>query len=119
MDVENSRKALSALDQITTRGESVEDILKRERQWAGRGRFGPAGIITQLVQPFLNRAALEKFRQKFIKIESELDRMKIHLAAHAYELEHGKLPATARDLVPQYLKAIPLDPATGQELPLN
>lgn len=41
------------------------------------------------------------------------------IAAHAYELEHGRPPATARDLVPHYVKSIPLDPATGQELPLN
>ena len=93
--------------------------MKRERQWARRGRFGRAGIITQLVQPFLNRKALEKGRQKFSKIETDIQRMKIQLAARAYELDHGQPPAAARELVPQYLKSVPLDSATGHELPLN
>lgn len=119
MDLESTRKALSALDEIASRSESGDDIMKRERQWARRGRFGPAGIITQLVQPFLNRKVLEKGRQRFIKSETDLDRMKIRLAARAYELDHGQPPATDRDLVPQYLKAIPLDPTTGNQLPLN
>lgn len=119
MDLESTRKVLSALDEVASQSESSNDILKRERQWARRGRLGPAGIFTQLVQPFLNRKALEKGRQKFIKIESDLDRMKLRAAAHAYELDHGEPPATARDLVPQYLKAIPLDATTGKELPLD
>lgn len=119
MDSESTRKALSALDEIASRSESTDDILKRERQWARRGRFGPAGIISQIVQPFLNRKALEMGRKQFTKIETDLGRMKVQLAAHAYELNHGKSPAAARDLVPQYLKSIPLDPTTGQELPLN
>lgn len=119
MDLENSRKALSALDEIANRSESSNDIMKRERQWARRGKFGPAGIISQLVQPFLNRKALEKSRQRFIKIETDIQRMQIQVAAHAYELEHGQAPAAARDLIPQYLKAVPLDPETGKELPLN
>ena len=119
MDMNSTRKALSALDEIAGRSESADEVLKRERQWARRGRFGLAGAFTQLLQPFLNRKALEKGRQRFIKGETEIRRMKVQLAIHAYELDHGQPPAAARELVPQYLKAVPLDPATGQELPLN
>ena len=61
----------------------------------------------------------ESGRQKFARLEADLRRMRIHLAARAYELEHGKPPVAARDLVPQYLKSVPLDPATARELPLN
>ena len=62
---------------------------------------------------------MESGRQKFARLETDLQRMRIHLAARAYELQHGKPPGAARDLVPQYLKAVPLDPSTHQELPLN
>lgn len=119
MDLESTRKTLSALDEVASRSEPAEDILKRERQWARSGRFGSAGILTQIIQPFLNRKALEKGRQKFTEIETDLQRTRIQLARHAFELDHGQPPATARDLVPQYLKAIPLDPATSQELPVK
>ena len=56
-----------------------------------------------------------------IRVLSETDilRTKIQLAAHAYELDHGKPPTATRDLVPQYLKSVPHDPATDKELPLN
>ncbi len=118
-DLEGSRRALSALDEVASGSESAEEILKRERQWARLGRFGPAGILTQIVQPFLSRQALGSGRQKFIKLETDLQRMRIHLAARAYQLDHGKPPGAARDLVPQYLKSVPLDPATARELPLN
>lgn len=39
-------------------------------------------------------------------------------AARAYELDHGKPPARAADLVPEYLKAVPKDPETGVEMGL-
>ena len=38
------------------------------------------------------------------------------LAARAYELDKGHPPASAADLVPDYLKAIPQDPVTGTNL---
>ena len=41
------------------------------------------------------------------------------LAARAYELEKGNPPATASELVPDYLKELPKDPATGEPLQLT
>jgi hypothetical protein len=38
------------------------------------------------------------------------------LAARAYELDHGAPPKEIADLVPAYLKTIPLDPTTGTNL---
>ena len=40
----------------------------------------------------------------------------IALASRAYELDKGHPPATAADLVPEYLKAVPQDPVTGTNL---
>ena len=119
MDIEATRKAIAALDDVAARSESAEEVFKREKKWARRGRFGPGGFFTQFIQAFLNRKALEKARQKFIQSETDILRTKVQLAAHAYELDQGKPPAAACDLVPQYLKAAPLDPATGKEMPLN
>jgi hypothetical protein len=38
------------------------------------------------------------------------------LAARAYELDKGHLPANVADLVPDYLKAIPQDPFTDTNM---
>ena len=43
-------------------------------------------------------------------------RTMLSFAARAYELEHGKPPASAADLVPAYLKTIPQDPNTGTNM---
>jgi hypothetical protein len=118
-DAITARKLAEGLEDAAVGSESAETIFQREAQWARRGRFGRVNLVTQLLQPFLNRGMKAKANQRFAKGAVELQRAALHAAAHAYELDHGQPPAAARDLVPQYLKSIPLDPATGRELPLN
>ncbi len=120
LDLESTLKTIAALEAAVSRNESYDEVFKRERRWARHGRFGRAGLFTQLFQYyFRDRKSLARALQKFTKIKTDIRQMQIQLAVHAFELDHGKPPATARDLVPQYLKTIPLDPATGNELPLN
>jgi hypothetical protein len=40
----------------------------------------------------------------------------LDLAARAFELDKGHPPASASDLVPEYLKAVPQDPVTGTNM---
>jgi hypothetical protein len=42
----------------------------------------------------------------------------LRLAVRAYTLERGVAPRQAADLVPAYLSHVPVDPSTGQPLPL-
>lgn len=117
-DAITARSVAAALEEIATRQESSTTLWKREAQWARAGRFGTVNFFTQLLQPFLQRDLKAKAEQKFSKAATDLQRTTLRAAAHAYELDHGQPPATARDLVPKYLKAVPLDPTTGSELPL-
>jgi hypothetical protein len=119
MDSETTRSALSALESVQAHSESGEEVIKREKQWARRGRFGSMGVVGQFVQPFMSRKVLAKGRQKFIQSESDIGRMQLQLATHAYQLERGNPPASMNELVPQYLKSAPVDPETGKELPFN
>lgn len=41
------------------------------------------------------------------------------LAIRLYEREHGQLPATLTELVPQYLPAVPLDPMAADNRPIS
>jgi hypothetical protein len=52
-------------------------------------------------------------------IQKQTQRLAIACAARAYELDHGQKPKKAEDLVPGYLKTVPKDVATGQNLTLN
>jgi hypothetical protein len=119
MDADAARKIVAVLDDIANERESAEDIFKREAQWARRGRFGKVGVFTQLLAPFQSRKMRESAQAKFVKLVNDLQRTKLRAAAHAYELDHGEPPAGVHELVPQYLKSLPLDPESGKELPLN
>ena len=53
MDAENACQAIAALDQVIARTESYDVVMKRERQWARRGRCGsrrPAGRVPDLAR---------------------------------------------------------------------
>jgi len=118
-DEETSKEIVSTLGDVSARTESTDDILERDAAWARRGRFGPSNFFGQLVAGFLNRKALAKAKDKFAKGALDLLRTKIHAAAHAFELEQGRPPASVHELVPEYLEAVPRDPATGNELLLD
>ena len=119
MDAKTSRKVLDGLKELVDKREVPAEVWKSEGQWARRGRFGQVNFIMILATPFLQRDMRKKTDQKFAKGFSELQQSTVHAAAHAYEVDHGKPPAAPRELVPGYLKTIPIDATTGKEIPLN
>ena len=119
VDSATSQRIVATLDDVLRSQESPRDVFKREAQWAQKGRFGRVSFFQRLIQRFLTRKTLARAEQKFIKGGVDLQRTKLRAAVRAYELDHGQPPAMARDLVPHYLKSVPLDAATGQEMPLN
>ncbi len=64
----------------------------------------------------LSRRAQKNFVQKCNQSELQLERLIIDLAVRAYELDHGQHPKSLNELVPDYLDAVPVDPATGTKL---
>jgi hypothetical protein len=63
------------------------------------------------------RIAQARQRASRINVVSQLTRKHIiTLAARAFELEHNAKPKTVADLVPTYLKAVPIDPFTGKDM---
>ena len=59
-------------------------------------------------------APLIKSRAEEIRLHTGF--ILIQLALHAYRLEHGAYPQSVTELVPGYLKALPLDPHGGKPL---
>lgn len=117
-DAATARKLVDALDEVAARRELPAEVFKREAQWARQGRLGPASVFARILLPFQSRKIRASTEVKFKKAADDLQRAKLRAAVHAYEVDHGALPASARDLTPQYLKSVPLDSSTGQELPL-
>ena len=119
LDAKCARQAAQALEALEARQESLDTIFARERRWMRAGRFGEAGLLQQLMAAFTNRPADARIRLKAQRVARELRQTMLDCAARAYELDRGKRPATADALVPDYLKAVPLDPATGQPMTLR
>ena len=58
----------------------------------------------------------EKLIIKTGNAELQTKQLMIDLATRAYKLEQGRHPNSPSDLVPDYLKAVPVDPTTGTNL---
>ena len=115
LDTNECRVAIQALEKLDSPNESAEEFLKRDLKW-GRRVSGWRAWITSLLAFNQTRQAQQKFRTKLDTTDLARRRLMIDLAARAYELENGKRPKTIADLVPDYLKTIPLDPFTGTNI---
>ena len=120
VDAPTARLVAAGLEELSAGRESLSVISERERRWAREGRFGPpVGFWQWWLTPILTRQAYQKMQQKFQQHDANLRRAMLDFAGRAFEVEHGKPPGSARELVPDYLRAVPLDPASGKEMPLR
>ncbi len=115
LDANRCREAAAALEAAEPRRESVASVLQQERDWARRN-YGLKGEIARLITYKSIRQSENTFTAKSKAQATRTRNLMVKLAARAYELEHGNRPQTFADLVPAYLKAVPLDPATGTNM---
>jgi hypothetical protein len=115
LDAKQCAEVARELEAIDTGIEPYSETLDEEEAWA----WETQGIRGKFVE-LIDHKELETVRKKFIlKFENDQIHRRsvmISFAARAYELDHGKRPASLADLVPSYLKAIPQDPTTGADL---
>jgi len=119
LDAKNCREAVTILETLESKSDSIEVVLRNEKRWVRRTygwreRFGE--MIRRLIYFKSTRLEDQKFVAKIQTREKEFRVLMLDLAARAYELEKGERPKTIRELVPNYLKTIPLDPLTGTNM---
>ena len=66
----------------------------------------------------LAKRAQKNFVMRCNQSELLFKRLVVDLAVRAYELDRGQKLTNLSELVPEYLDAIPVDPATGTRLTL-
>lgn len=111
LDATQCRTTAAALEACENQREPMDTVRARERAWASR-TYGLSGRIARL---FAFRSLTRTEQGVTAKVQAQAKQARsllIKLAARAYELEKGEGPKTIADLVPVYLKAIPLDPQT-------
>jgi len=118
LDAKQCAEVAHALEEIDSKAEPIENTLAQQRNFA-RQQGGITGQFIELVRFREVRASRKKFTDKFHASQIYHRKVMIAFAAHAYELDKGKLPVSIAELVPTYLKAIPQDPVTGTNMVLG
>jgi hypothetical protein len=72
---------------------------------------GEVGRTPQLVKGII--PAVEKLNKSAIYTQARLRAAALGLAAERYRLKHGRWPKRLEDLVPEQIKALPVDPYKG------
>ena len=120
LNTESCRATINALDKLDADASPALVYLTRDRQW--RRKATGTSALSAWIQSALMIKMLRQTDQNFTARLSAADRRRrqllLNLASRAYELEHGKRPFRAEDLVPSLLRAVPKDPETGTNLVL-
>jgi len=120
LDTQSCRATIAILEEIDSRNDVAAVYLKRDRQWSREAtglkeRFQEIWMSKSL---FSNRQNDQGFTTTLLAADHRRRQLLLNLAARAYELEHGKRPLRAEDLVPSVLRTVPKDPETGTNLVL-
>jgi len=117
------KRAALALQEHESRRESIDDIARRDNEWSWR-TYGMLARIRLMIEarslrlrkrwsspmPYTERTSQTHAR--------EVRLLMLRLAGRAFELERGRKPQRASELLPDYLRAIPLDPRSEAPLEL-
>jgi hypothetical protein len=107
---------LEALDPPLSDWQAVVDL---ETQFSDRITPRAARLALRLQGLFGQyplRRGLDQFVARVKPVVAERRTLILRLAALRFERETGRVPDSASELVPRYLRAIPLDPDTGEPL---
>lgn len=115
LDSKQCREVIEVLELIRRKSESAENVLDQEKFYfrhvsGWRDRY-VGFLMSRAMKP-----AQVNLMQKCRDQERKVNVLLLDAAVHAYELEKGERPKSLGELVPSYLKAIPLDPTTGTKL---
>ncbi len=125
LNAEQCKQAALFLEEIDSQRDSFAEITARELEWQRKVYSVFVRLLAAFDKSVLNetdpfRALADTFARDPEKEYSlrtfEVRLLLLKLAVRAHELETGNRPQKAAQLVPNYLRHVPRDPATGGEL---
>jgi hypothetical protein len=118
LDAKTCREAAATLETLDAQRQTWNEVMQQESAWSRRAYPGLRNRLHAMMTSGLLKPAYQKGEQKFNKRQIMTRQLLVDLAARVYELEHGHRPSSVAELVPDYLKAVPKDPASGANLVL-
>lgn len=116
LDARSCRETAATLETLDNQRETWNAVMQQERDWSRRTFPGVRNEVGRLILRNTMNKAYPIAEEKFDKQQLKTRQLTVDLAARAYVLDKGHPPASAGDLVPDYLKAIPQDPVTGTNM---
>jgi hypothetical protein len=116
LDTRACRETASALESLDAQNQTWNEVAQQENSWSHATFRGWRYNLMGLEAGKSAKAAIGSSKRKFDAQELKTRQLMIALAARAYELDKGHPPAGTADLVPDYLKVVPQDPATGTNI---
>ncbi|HEY3763263.1 MAG TPA: hypothetical protein VGN23_16065 [Verrucomicrobiae bacterium] len=119
LDTQTSREAASELESLDSQRQTWDDVMQQEQGWSQRTFTGFGYELARIEERRSLAVAFQRSEKKYAASEQKQRQLIIDLAAHAYTLDKGKPPTSASDLIPDYLKAVPVDPISGAKMGLS
>jgi hypothetical protein len=117
--IADCHRVVRVLQEVDADRESREDTARNEGDyWRSEVSLRQKlGYMIEQRSFWPNAKYTRLLWQKVDQIDRRRRQLILLFAARTYELEKGRKPARASDLVPEYLDAVPKDPETGRPLP--
>jgi hypothetical protein len=115
LDAPTCRDAAATLERLDAEKPSWDGVMKQEDDWIRR-TFGMRAVLVEFIFHRQVKRSGMRTQKSYQAEQLKLRRLMIDFAARAFELEKGHRPASAAELVPEYLKAVPKNPTTGKNL---
>ena len=116
LDATSCRETAATLEALDSQRQTWNEVMQQENAWSHGTFRGWRYELMRLEDRKSSLPAIAATRRKLDAQEQRTRRLILDLAARAYELDRGHPPASAADLVPEYLKAVPQDPVTGTNM---
>jgi hypothetical protein len=115
LDARTCRESAATIEMLDAQKASWTEVLKQEDGWIRR-TFGVKAVVVEIVVHQQMKRNGTKMQKNYLAEQLKLRRLELDLASRAYELDKGHRPASAADLAPEYLKAVPKHPTIGKNL---
>jgi len=113
LDIEQSRKLIAELEEVQAEQATSAQIIKQEKMWTSgalRSIKGFKMYVGEVVETHSLNTTENEQKRFVAEYDARLKwagQWQAKLAAHAYSLEKGHVPASWSDLVPAYLESVP------------
>lgn len=121
LDEGQCQRIVEAMERNFHQHESLDSMLDRERRWA----LGSIGLFPYLVTKFHpgSKSRLQRVHQNIVTNWQSRWRdgreIQIRIAARGFALANGRPPTSVTELVPAYLREVPVDPVLLEPLRLS